>query len=163
MSVPLHTSVTATLDMAGIEYQILWHQTPATSIEDAARQRGVQPEKMVKTMLLEDMGGLHALACLPGNKQVDPKKVRAHLQCRRMTCVKAERVRQITGFTPGTVTPIGLPNKLPVIIDPQLLDHEFITISSGDNMAGLAIQRDKLFQLLDAEYVPICRDTESNP
>ncbi|WP_087023812.1 aminoacyl-tRNA deacylase [Thaumasiovibrio subtropicus] len=155
----LQTSVTATLDIADIPYQILWHQRPATSIEDAAAQRGVEPKVMVKTMLLEDMGGVRALACLPGDQQVDPRKVREVLGCRRMTCVSADKVRQITGYTPGTVTPLALPVPLPVIVDPQLQQHDTVTISSGDPMAGLALNSSALFALISPQFAAICRET----
>nr|WP_086940271.1 YbaK/EbsC family protein [Thaumasiovibrio occultus] len=154
----MQTPVMAVLEMAGIDYEILWHQRPATSIDDAAAQRGVCPSQMVKTMLLEDMGGLLSLVCLPGNRQVDPNKVRAHFQCRRMTCVKAERVFAVTGYHPGTVTPLALPRPLPVLVDPSLLAHTTVTISSGDAMAGLALKRDDLFSLFDATVVSVCRD-----
>ncbi len=154
----LYTSVTATLDMEEVDYQILWHQRPATSIEDAAEQRGVSPEIMVKTMLLEDMGGLQVLVCLPGHRQVDPGKVRAVLGCRRMTCVNSERVRQITGYAPGTVVPIALPKPLPIIVDPMLTAHTSVTISSGDCMAGLMLKSQHLFDLITPTFAAICRD-----
>ena len=67
----------------------------AVSIEDAALLRGIKPNMMVKTMVLRDMGNQYALACCPGDRQIDPKKVRAQLQFRRMTCVDSKEIKSL--------------------------------------------------------------------
>ena len=103
-----NTSITKHLIQQGVSFTLLPHQTPATSIEDAARQREISPGIMLKTLLLRDMGGQMFAACVPGDQQVDPKKVRAIYQCRRVTCVSFDEVESITGFKPGTLTPLQL-------------------------------------------------------
>lgn len=150
------TSITELLYSKQVDFRLLCHQTPATTIEDAAKQRGVLPSQMVKSILLRDMGGLYALACVPGDQQVDPKKVRAFLQCRRMTCVDAEHVKEVTGFALGTVAPIALKVPLPIVMDPSL-QQERVNISSGNNMAGLELRFSDLIQLCQPSFYSICR------
>lgn len=87
MNNTISTPITQYLDAQQVPYRLLPHLTPATTIEDAARQRGIKPNQMVKCILLRDMGDNLALACAPGDRNVDPKKVRALLNWRRMTCV----------------------------------------------------------------------------
>ncbi|MCG7499057.1 YbaK/EbsC family protein [Vibrio sp. Of7-15] len=151
------TSIIEFLRSRQVDYRLLCHQTPAKTIEDAAKQRGVLPGQMVKSILLRDMGGLYALACVPGDQQVDPKKVRAFLQCRRMTCVDAESVQEVTGFALGTVAPIALKAPIPIIMDPQLQQQEWVNISSGSNMAGLELRFADLIQLCQPSFYAICR------
>lgn len=116
------TLVTRYLDQQGVSFTLLPHQTPAVSIEDAARQRGISPSIMLKSMLLRDMGGLMFVACVPGDQQVDPKKVRAHFECRRVTCVGFEEVQSITGYKPGTLTPFNLARDIQIIFDRRIID-----------------------------------------
>lgn len=142
-----HTAITQFLSQQQVDFRLLMHSTPATSIEDAAQQRGCLASQMVKSMLLRDMGGRYALACVPGDLQADPKKVRAILQCRRMTCVSAHELENITGYSIGCVTPLLLPVAMPVFFDPLLLNHHELTISSGSNMAGIALKQQDLLQL----------------
>lgn len=73
------TPITQYLDAQQVPYRLLPHATHATTIEAAARQRGIEPAQMVKCILLRDMGDQLALACAPGDRSVDPKKVRALL------------------------------------------------------------------------------------
>lgn len=104
------------------------------------------------------MGGNFALACVPGDCAADPKKVRALLQCRRMTCVSLSDVEQVTGYQPGTVTPLQLKTKMPVIFDMQFKQMPQVTISSGSNMAGLMLDLDDLISLCNPVFAHICRD-----
>lgn len=70
----LSTALTRYLDEQQEPYRLLPHQTPATTIEDAAKQRGIRPAQMVKCILLRDMSDRYVLACAPGDRAVDPKK-----------------------------------------------------------------------------------------
>ncbi len=152
------TRLTQYLDQQQVPYHLLHHQTPAKTIEDAAQQRGILPSQMVKCILLRDMGGQLALACAPGDKSVDPKKVRALLQWRRMTCVDLDLVENITGYQIGTVTPLLLKQPMPIIFDHQVTQHSLVTISSGSSMAGIAIQIDDLIQLCHPIFADIQRN-----
>ncbi len=137
MSNDINTPLMQFLSSQHILFRLLPHQRPATTIEDAAQQRGIRPSQMVKAILLRDMGNIYALACAPGDRSVDPKKVRALLQCRRMTCVDQSDVESITGYEIGTVTPLLLKRHMPIVFDPSLFEEGEVTISSGDRMAGL--------------------------
>ena len=141
----------------GVAFRVLPHQREAISIEDAAQQRGIRPSQMVKSILLRDMGGQLALACVPGDRSVDPKKVRAFLQCRRMTCVDQNDVEALTGYAIGTVTPLALKRAIPVLFDPLLLEESEVTISSGDRMAGLALSIEDLTFLAQPTFTNLCR------
>lgn len=151
------TPLTRYLDQQQVAYRLLMHKTPSVSIEDAAQQRGIRPSQMVKAILLRDMADHYALACVPGDQSVDPKKVRALLQCRRMTCVDLGRVYDITGYQIGTVTPLLLKTTMPIIFDPLLSEEQEVTISSGSNMAGIALQLHDLIKLCQPQLASICR------
>ncbi|WP_241837342.1 aminoacyl-tRNA deacylase [Salinivibrio sp. PR5] len=157
-SMPLHTAVTATLNMAGVTYEVLWQSQATQSITDTAAARGILPARMLKTLLLRDMGNQYALACVPGDCQVDPRRVREQLACRRMTLADADKVRAMTGYTLGTVAPLGLPRPLPIVFEERIFDHESVTISSGDPHAGLWVKVTDLVALCQPLRAAICRD-----
>ncbi|WP_411572122.1 aminoacyl-tRNA deacylase [Vibrio sinaloensis] len=153
----LDTKVTRYLTEQQVPFRLLPHRTPATTIEDAARQRGVRPSQMVKSIVLRDMGDLYALACAPGDQSVDPKKVRAILNCRRMTCVDLKSVPELTGYEIGTVIPLLLTTPMSIIFDHRISLEDEVTISSGSNMAGIALKRDDLIRLCQPIFADICR------
>lgn len=153
----MQTPVTFYLEQEGVDYRLLPHTKPAKTIDEAAQERGVNPEQMVKSILLRDMGGFHVLACVPGPAQVDPKKVRTIFGCRRMTCADASDVEKVTGLMIGTVAPVGLKRPLPVIFDHSIKKHHRVNISSGDRMAGIELETEDLLLLCDPMFADICR------
>lgn len=153
----MKTPITEYLEQQHIHYRLLPHQSPSTTIEDTATQRGIPLEIMVKSILLRDMGNHYALACVPGNQSVDPKKVRNILKLRRMTCVNYADILTITGYEPGTVSPLLLKTDMPVIFDHQLKQIDKLTISSGNNMAGIILSQSDLVQLCQPIIANICR------
>ncbi|WP_353498733.1 aminoacyl-tRNA deacylase [Vibrio sp. CB1-14] len=140
----IETAITQYLTQNGIPFRVLMQQREAVSIEDAAMLRGITPNMMVKTMVLKDMGNHYALACCPGDRQIDPKKVRAALQSRRMTCVDSQDIELLTGYKLGTVTPLLLKTPMPILFDSTLKATSTITISSGERIAGIELALDDL-------------------
>lgn len=157
------TAITQWLDEQQVPYRLLPHHSPATSIEDAAQQRNISPQQMVKCIVMRDMGGLLALACVPGDRSADPKKVRAYLKCRRVTCLPTDLVESITGYTVGTVAPLLLKTPMPILFcsefnKTEYQQHRFVTISSGSNMAGIALDYSVLQRITQAVSVDLCRE-----
>lgn len=158
MTSPFSTHITQYLESQQVNFRLLPHQRPAVTIEDAAMQRGIRPSQMVKSIVLRDMSDRYAIACAPGDQSIDPKKVRALLEWRRMTCVSMEQVASLTGYQIGTVVPLLLKTPMVVVFDQQLLREPEVTISSGSNMAGIALQCDDLIRLCQPRVANICRD-----
>lgn len=158
MNNPFATPITEYLDAQQVPYHLLRHTTHATTIEDAAHQRGIQPCQMVKCILLRDMSDKLALACTPGDQSVDPRKVRTLLNWRRMTCVNVQQVESITGYAVGTVTPLLLRTPMPIIFDHAILHQSLVTISSGSTLAGIALDVTDLVKLCRPHFAAIQRD-----
>ncbi|MFA0084124.1 aminoacyl-tRNA deacylase [Vibrio sp. 10N.261.51.F12] len=135
----LSTPVTRYLQQRKISYRILMQNQATASVQEAAVLRGINPEIMVKSIVLRDMGGQYALACCPGNESIDPKKVRSILSTRRMTCASRDETEMVTGSVIGTVTPLLLRETMPIIFDTSLQTNSMVTISSGDKRAGLML------------------------
>lgn len=153
----MNTSIIQLLEQEKVAYRLLPHSSPATSIEGAAAQRGIHPNQMVKSILLRDMSNNYILACVPGDKPVDPKKVRAILNCRRVTCVSIKDVPEITGYQIGAIAPLLLKSPMPIIFDTALLNMQEITISSGNVMAGIAMDIQDLVKLCQPQLADIVK------
>lgn len=155
----IHTSITRLLDAAGVPYRRLPHTAPAHTIELAARQRDVIPQAMVKSILLVDGSGRYVLACVPGDRQVDPQAVRAYLGAgwRRLQFAGAAEIEAVTGCVQGAVAPLGLPADLPVVMDSALAGWATVSISSGDLMLGLELDPRDLIRLCSAQLAAIAK------
>ena len=151
------TRITDILDARNISYRVLPHSEPAFTVEAAARQRGVTKETMVKSILLRDKGGRYVMACITGDARLDPKAVRAHLSqgWRRLHFASADEILTVTRCVQGAVTPLGLPDDVPVVFDDAIARCERVSISSGDPMAGLELRAKDLIAVAGAQLAPI--------
>jgi Ala-tRNA(Pro) deacylase len=154
----MKTRITDILDRRGVGYTIKKHAEPVYTSEDAARERGVELSQIVKTMLLVSPGGETMLAVIPGHKRLNIKaikKMTGHKDIRFMDREGMERL----GLTVGAISPIDeVFRDLPTFMDPELLDHETVDISSGHPEAGLEIRSRSLRELLShATITPVTK------
>ncbi len=151
------TPVVRLLDAHRIPYRWLRHSQPVFTVEEAARQRGVVLEEMVKSILLRDREGRYVMACVPGSDRVNLNAVRAQMppEWKRLTFASAEEIRAVTGCVQGAVAPLGLPESVPVVIDEAIARCDKVNISSGDPRAGLELPASDLIRLAGARLASI--------
>lgn len=153
----LETPVTRILTERGIPFRLMVHDRPARTVAEAAAQRKMRPEQLVKTMVLRRPDGSHVAALVPGNREVDLRLVRAALGVRRLAWVAREEVEALTGYPPGAVSPVGIGGVSEILADPPLADEGEVAISSGSHGAGVRLLASDLFRAIDARFVPISR------
>lgn len=159
----IKTRVTQLLDEQGVDYKVLPHKEPVFTVEVAAAQRGVIKQEMVKTILLKERKyHRYVMACVTGDRRLDPQSVRMVLpgDWKRLSFASAEEIREKTGYVKGAVAPLCLPDDIPVVFDIGISDCEKVNISSGDPMAGLELARDDLVKLSGAVIAPIAEGKE---
>ncbi len=145
------TPVTLTLDELGISYRLHVHSTPLRSLEQAASERGLVPDQIVRSLVFRLENDKYILVLMPGPGKVDWPKLRHHLGVSRITTAEADEVLEVTGYPTGAVSPFGLPEPLRILADRRIQDHETISIGAGIRNAGIILQRDDLLEAIDPE------------
>jgi Cys-tRNA(Pro)/Cys-tRNA(Cys) deacylase len=152
------TPATRALDAAGIPYRLFLHPQPVRSLEQAARERGLSPEQIVRSLLFRLEGQRYLLALIPGPSQVDWSKLRHFLGVSRITTADADEVRRVTGYEPGAVSPFGLQQELRILADPCLKQLEIVSLGAGIRNAGIILNREDLVRSLEIEWVDLRAD-----
>ena len=62
---------------------------------------------------------------------------------------------EIAGYPQGSVSPLCLPDEVPVIFDTRIAACVRVNISSGDPMGGLELYAKDLIRLAGASIAPI--------
>ena len=125
------TPVTLALDELGIPYRTFRHTGPVRSLEQAAAERGQQPEQIIRSLLFRVNPGEFVLALMAGPDQVDWKTLRTYLGQKRLTTATEEEVLAVTGYPRGAVSPFGLPEPLRILADPAIFAPQEVSIGSG--------------------------------
>ena len=91
--------------------------TPGKStIADVAAFLGVEPERLVKTLVYDTSKGLVAVA-VRGDREVNEIKLANFLDVEIVALASEEKVRQATGAPVGFAGPVGLPKEIRLVAD----------------------------------------------
>jgi len=146
------TPVTRKLKDLGIAHTLHIHDKPLRSLEQAASERGLRHEQIVRSLLfrLEDNNFVLVLVAGPG--KVSWPKLRRFLNVRRLTTAKDSEVQLVTGFEPGAVSPVGLKQPTRILADQGLKQQEIISIGAGIRNAGVILDCEDLLRIIQVEF-----------
>ena len=148
--------VSQALTAIGIPYTVFRHEGNLSSLEQAAEERNQEPGQVVRSLLFRESKGSYRIVLVAGPDQIDWKKLRQHLGTSRVTMASRSEVLQVTGYELGAVAPFGLPQPIPILVDPSVLEQAEISMGSGiRNVAIILSSNDLLRALPDAEIVEL--------
>jgi prolyl-tRNA editing enzyme YbaK/EbsC (Cys-tRNA(Pro) deacylase) len=145
------TPVTRALDALALPYRLHLHAGPVRSLEQAARERGLAPGQVVRSLVFRLEDGSFVMVLVAGPARVSWAKLRRYLQVSRLTTATPDEVLQVTGYPPGAVSPFGLPQPLRLLADRSLLDSDLLSLGAGVPNAGVILAGQDLLRTLSPE------------
>ena len=126
----------------------------ARSAVDAANSLDVEVGAIVKTLVFVIRRQTHeipVIALVAGDKRCNTDAFIKLLNIEgKIVKPDADRVKEITGFSIGGVSPIGLPNELHLIIDSSLKRFETIWSAAGHTHCVFAATYKQLKEMTNA-------------
>ncbi len=148
--------VSLALEKLGVPHRVFRHAGQVTSLEQAAQERGQKPEQVVRSILFRVGKDQFILALVAGPKQISWKRLRQHVSKSRISMATEDEVFEVTGYRIGTVSPFGLARSLKILIDPNVLNEDEISIGSGIRNTGIILKSADLRRGLgDSEIVQL--------
>lgn len=123
--------VSAALTKMDIPHRAFRHPGPIYSLEQAAQERGQAPKQVVRSILFRLTKGEYAMVLVAGPHQISWPALRRHLGQSRLTMASKEEVLSVTGYKLGAVSPFGLPQPVPVLVDNSVPAQEEVSLGSG--------------------------------
>lgn len=143
--------VTRALEALSIPYRLHTHEAPVHSLEQAARERGLAPGQIVRSLVFRLEEGSFVMVLVAGPARVSWPRLRRYLQVSRLTTASPAEVHQVTGYRPGTVSPYGLPQPIRLLADRGLLEPAVLSLGAGLPNAGVILAREDLLRSLSPE------------
>lgn len=81
--------------------------------------------------------------------------VRRHLDARKASFAPMADAVELTGMEYGGITPLGLPEEWPVLVDTHVAEHQRVVIGSGVRRSKLAVSGATLAGLKRAEVLSL--------
>ncbi|MGH3430170.1 MAG: YbaK/EbsC family protein [Mycobacteriales bacterium] len=80
-------------------------------------------------------------------------RARRHLDARKISFAPVETAVELTGMEYGGITPIGLPESWPILVDSRVTDQPYVIIGSGLRRSKISIPGAVAAQLPGAEII----------
>lgn len=132
------------------------HDHPAVfTVAESADVKAAIPGAHSKNLFLKDKKGRVFLVTAEGHAAIDLKSISEKIGASgRVSFGKPELLFELTGLTPGSVTPFGIVNdvegRVTVVIDAAMMEHEILNFHPLENTATTSIGRADLVRFLEA-------------
>jgi Cys-tRNA(Pro)/Cys-tRNA(Cys) deacylase len=143
----------AALAASGVEHTITRHGRVG-SLEEAAAARGVQPDDIIKTLVVRRAEDDYLFVLVPGGRQISWPKLRALLGVNRLSMPDAATAKEVTGYERGTITPFGSLTAWPVVAD-ATVSGRLVSIGAGAHGVAATVQADDLVGALYAQVADV--------
>lgn len=152
------TPATRALREAPLVYEIVITE-PAHSAEESAAFQGVAVERLLKSIVVRRGENDYVFVLVPGNRQIDWRKLRRHLGVSRLSLPDRDEAKRVTGYEPGTITPFGAATELPVVVDESVAGGGIVTVGGGARGVNVHVDSVELARYLDADFADVTTAT----
>lgn len=144
------------IDTHGIEAAILPMKGHTSTVDDAARELGVDSDQVIKSLIFK-VDGQPLLVINNGTARVDRKKLAAVLGVgrKRVKFADAETALELTGYMIGSMPPFGHRQGLRTIVDRAVTRMDQIFGGGGDIDAMMRLTPGELLRVTAAEVVDV--------
>jgi Cys-tRNA(Pro)/Cys-tRNA(Cys) deacylase len=129
----MKTNAARYLDSLHISYELRDYtlDTEDFSAIIVAEKIGLPPEQVFKTLLCVTSEKEHVFAVVPGNAELDFKKLAHAAGVRKTEMVSLKDIQPLTGYIRGGVTVFGAKKSFPVYVDETVELFDIVSVSAG--------------------------------
>ena len=137
---------------AGIPFDVVRTEPPSTAEESAERQ-GIRLEQLLRTIVVRRGADDYVFVLVPGGRQIDWPKLRAHLGVSRLSLPDRDEAQRVTGYERGAITPFGSSTAWPVIADPAITGR----VAIGGGARGVHLDAADLIEATGAAAADVTK------
>jgi Cys-tRNA(Pro)/Cys-tRNA(Cys) deacylase len=133
MKAPAKTNAARLLDGLNIAYELRGYDVDPDDLTaiSVARKIGLPPEQVFKTLLSQTNTGEHLFAVIPGDAELDLKKLAYAADAKKAELASLKDVEPLTGYIRGGVTVMAARKPFPAYADETIELHDVISVSAG--------------------------------
>lgn len=149
------------LDSLGIQYEIREYQVDPEEFSAivVAEKVGLPPEQVFKTLLCTTSDREHVFAVIPGDAELDFKKLAQASGTRKAEMVSLKEVQPLTGYVRGGVTVFGAKKDFPVYVDETIELFDIISVSAGARGVQIVLSPADYLRASEADLADLTKNT----
>ena len=150
-------NVTRFLDSRKVPYSVFELPKEKLGGEETARLLNAPPEIIFKSIVILRKGsGKPILAVVPGNQEVDLKKLAKAVGEKKVTPSTQKEAENITKLQAGGISPLALINRgFEIVIHRSVQDFELVHVSGGELGVNIRLSSSDLINITKAKVADI--------
>jgi Cys-tRNA(Pro)/Cys-tRNA(Cys) deacylase len=127
------TNAARLLDSLGIEYELRAYEVDPEDLTaiSVAKKIGMPAEQVFKTLLAHTGAGEHVFAVIPGDAELDLKKLAQAAGAKKAELASLKEVEPLTGYIRGGVTVMAAKKPFRAFADETIELFDSISVSAG--------------------------------
>lgn len=143
----LHPHVRQALAAIDVQFEVMACDPDLADTAAFVEAYGVPLDRSANTILVASKGAepTYVACVLLATTSLDVNTVvRREMGVRKASFAHAEPTAELTGMEIGGVTPFGLPDDLPILVDARVMEPDWIILGGGNRTSKLRLAPDAL-------------------
>jgi Cys-tRNA(Pro)/Cys-tRNA(Cys) deacylase len=153
------------LESLGIRFELREYEVDPEDLSalTVAKKVNMPPEQVFKTLLTTGGPNTYVFAVIPGDAELDFKKLARVAGLRKAEMVPLKEVQPLTGYIRGGVTVFGAKKPYPVFVDETIILFDQISVSAGARGTQLILAPDDYLRAAEAQTADLTKAIASAP
>lgn len=153
------TNAERLLEAAKIKFEAIEYRVDENDLsgDHIARELGIDPDVMFKTLVLKGDKNGHVVCCIPTSGELDLKKVAQVAGEKKIEMIPEKQLLPTTGYIRGGCSPVGMKKKFPTYFDESANILDEIYISAGVRGITIKIKTRDLISYMDGKVCDITK------
>jgi len=157
----MKTNAARYLDSLNIAYELRDYALDSEEFSAVlvAEKVGLPPEQVFKTLVCATSDKEHVFAVIPGNTELDFKKLAAATGARKAEMISLKDIQPLTGYIRGGVTVFGAKKSFPVYVDETIELFDVVSVSAGIKGTQIVLAPADYIRAADATLAPLTKES----
>jgi len=150
------------LEGLGITFELMEYEVDPDDLSalSVAHKVGMPPEQVFKTLLTTGGHGEYVFAVIPGDAELDFKKLAKAAGMRSAEMVPLKELQPLTGYIRGGCTVFGAKKAFPVFVDETVILFDKISVSAGTRGAQLILAPEDYLRATGAQSADLTKSLQ---
>jgi Cys-tRNA(Pro)/Cys-tRNA(Cys) deacylase len=147
------------LESLGIGFELREYEVDPDDLSaiSVAKKVNMPPEQVFKTLLTTGGPGEYVFAVIPGDAELDFKKLARAAGLRKAEMAPLKDVQPLTGYIRGGVTVFGAKKPYPVFVDETVILFDRMSVSAGARGTQLILAPDDYLRAAEAQTADLTK------
>ena len=161
----MKTNAARILDGLGIAYRLQEYEVDPEDLRatTVAAKIGMPAEQVFKTLLCAVGGADYVFAVVPGDVELDFKKLARAAGVRKAEMAALKDVQPLTGYVRGGVTVLGAKKLYPAFADETIELFDEISVSAGHRGVQIVLSPADYLRATGATLADLSKDNSRDP